>query len=86
MNLVTITDGPVKSVEMLNFEKEHKVNPIPSPTKLIPSPVKPSVMLPSLPQGSAGSPPASSSSAGVPPEPSPGAKAQALAAFGSSLL
>ena len=75
MKLVTITNGPVKSVEMLNFEKEHKVNPIPSPTKLIPSPVKPSVMLPSRPQGSAGSPPAPSSSAGIPPEPSPGAKA-----------
>ena len=86
MKLVTITDGPVKSQEMLNYEKEHTVNPIPSPSKLIPSPVKPSVMPPSLPLGSAGSPPASSSSAGVPPEPSPEAKAQALAAFGSSLL
>ena len=86
MKLITFTDGPVKSVEMVNFEKEHNVKPIPSPAKLIPSPVKPSVMLPSPPQGSAGSPPASSSSAGVPPEPSPDAKAQALAAFGSSLL
>ena len=84
MKLVTFTDGPVKSIEMLNFEKEHKVNPIPSPTKLIPSPVKPSVTLPSLPQESAGSPVASSSSGGVHPEPSPEAKA--LAAFGSSLL
>jgi hypothetical protein len=86
MNLITVTDGPVKSVELTKFEKEHNVKLIPSPAKLIPSPVKPSVMRPSPPQGSVGSPPASSSSAGVPPEPAPDAKAKALAAFGSSLL
>ena len=86
MNLISFTDGPVKSVELTKFEKEHNVKLITSPAKLIPSPVKPSVMLPSPPQGSVGSPPASSSSAGVPPGPAPDAKAKALVAFGSSLL
>ena len=95
MNLITFTDGPVKSVEMAKFEKEHGGKLMPnfvnvklnlSPAKLMPSTVNPPVMLASPPQGSVGSPPASSSSAGVRPEPSPEAKAQALAAFGSSLL
>jgi hypothetical protein len=95
MNLITFTDGPVKSVEMANFEKEHGVNLKPnfvknlSPAKLMPSTVNPPVNVASPPQGSVGSPPASSSSAGsngITPTPSPEEKAKALAAFGSSLL
>ena len=56
------------------YEQEQKA--IKAPGKLMPSP----------PQGSAASPLASVSSASVTPKPAPDAKAQALAAFGSSLL